>query len=279
MRFLDQKPRGPGEILDDAVGLYRRNAWPLMAAGGVLLFPAGVVLGFASMAFQIATAGATASASGFEGAASTLVASSFLFALLGLYSLVALFARGVLILGAARIYGGEPVEPRALIAAAWSKALPYLITEFLVSLAVGFGALFFLVPGAIFAVFFGLSGVVVMVEDKSLFDAMRRSFELVTSHWWRVAGLLLGISLLSTVLQSIVTVPGQLVGLVQFAQSPESLFATGSRAVSAGVQSLLAALAVVLVAPLAALAQTGLFIDLRVRREGEDLEAAVEALA
>lgn len=273
--FARDHPKRAPQIFDEAVGLYRREFRRLVSAGGIFLFPAGLVLALAQIAYQAAVMSLVGV--GTEGLGVALAVLTLLLAVTYLYSLVAIFARGVLTSAAAHLHRGEPVDVRAAIRQTWSRAPALVLTEMLVGFGVGVASLFFIVPGVVLGTLLALSGVAVIVEGRSLFDAMARSYELVRPHWWRVFGVLIAVGSMSLVLQSIVTTPGQLVWLVRIIRAdPEAMVPLGDIALLTGLQNVLAAIAVAIVAPLTALLSTGLFIDLRVRREGEDLIAALE---
>lgn len=273
--FAEDHPKRAPELFDEAVGLYRREFRRLVWAGGIFLFPAGLVLALAQIAYQVAVVGLLGA--GTEGLGLALAVVTLLLAVTSLYSLVALFARGVLISASARLHRREPVDVGGVIRETWSRAPALVLTEMLVGFGVGIASLLFIVPGVVLGTMLSLSGVAVIVEGRSLFDAMARSYELVRRHWWRVFGVLVAVGIMSLVLQSIVTTPGQLVWLIRILRSdPDSIVQLGDIAVLTGLQNVLAAIAVAIVAPLTALVSTGLFIDLRVRREGEDLIAALK---
>lgn len=273
--FAKDHPKRAPELFDEAVGLYRREFTRLVAAGGIFLFPAGLVLAFAQIAYQAAVVDLIGA--GTEGLGMALAVVTLLLAVTSLYSLVSIFARGVLVSASARLHRREPVDVRGVIRETWSRAPALVLTEMLVGFGVGVASVFLIVPGVVLGTLLALSGVAVIVEGRSLFDAMSRSYELVRRHWWRVFGVLLAVGIMSLVLQSIVTTPGQLVWLIRILRAdPEAIVPLADVALLTGLQNVLAAVAVAIVAPLTALVSTGLFIDLRVRREGEDLIAALE---
>lgn len=280
MRFDSDRPRSIPEILDDAVGLFRANAGLLVAAGGVVLFPAGLLLGLVQVGYQVAVAGALGG-DGVGGAelATVLVAISMLLAAVSVYALAAAFARAVLITAAARLHAGEKASVKELYGFVWKRAFAFLVTEFLVMTGAGIALLFLLIPGLVLAVLWSLAGVVVLVEGPSLFDAMSRSFQLVKNHFWRVAGLMVAAGVLAWVIQAIITAPAQGYLLWQILRTPEAILRPGGVTVYSGLQGILAAAAAVIVMPIAELVTVGIFVDLRVRREGEDIVAAIEALA
>jgi len=78
---------------------------------------------------------------------------------------------------------------------AWSLVLkrlvPLLVTSLLGGLAVGIGVLLCVLPGLILAFLFAFSAPIVMLENKSGVEALKRSKDLVKNHWLEV--LLVGL--------------------------------------------------------------------------------------
>ena len=147
-----------------------------------------------------------------------------------------------------------------------------LISEYLASTAItgksaGAGALF-LVLGTAFlvvAVYFMVTPQAVMVEGLKPVDALKRSFTLVKDSWWRVFGVALVVLLVLMGLGLVLTIP---FGVASGLAAPEETNAVGNAFV------FLAGMAVsVFVPPVASIATTLLYFDLRVRKEAYDTEA------
>lgn len=281
LSFAPERPRSVPETFDRAFGLYRLNARSLLTISGLVLFPAGLVVGLGQVAYQVILAGVAQSggASDPQGLTTLLLAVSFMLALTGVYALANMVARGALVAAALHLYSGRSMSAREAYRYLGSRAIGYLATDYLVGLAVGVGTLFFLVPGIVAGVLWSLAATAVLAEERSPFDAMGRSYALVRRHFWRVFGALSGMVLLVMALQSIVTTPAQLVNVAGLLRDPEAFFRPSTSILAVGLQGLLSAVAAVVVAPVSALIVAGIFVDLRLRWEGEDLAAAVDALA
>jgi competence protein ComGC len=68
----------------------------------------------------------------------------------------------------------------------WHKTISYLWISFLVGLITLGGALFFVVPGIIFFIWFSLAGFVLIAEDLRGMDALLKSREYVRGKWFSV---------------------------------------------------------------------------------------------
>jgi hypothetical protein len=142
--------------------------------------------------------------------------------------------------------------------------------------AVGIGFVLLVVPGvlatavgSIYLVRWIFVLVVSAVEDERYGDALSRSSELVAGHWWRVLGILL---LTSLVINTAELALGGAVGaLAAWAKVSQDSFDRLVAIASAPV--------LVLLLPLQASILTMLYYDQRVRKEGTDIAAALEAIA
>ena len=115
--------------------------------------------------------------------------------------------------------------------------------------------------GVYFAVRWSLSVAAMMAEDIGPINGMRRSWNLVSGMWWRSFGILV----VAFVLQFIISLAlGFLFGLIVGVALSGDL----GLAVSSVGSTLLSAL----VSPIATIAVVLLYFDLRVRKEGLDLD-------
>lgn len=113
-----------------------------------------------------------------------------------------------------------------------------------------------------------------VLEHKGPVAALHRSMELTTRHWFRVFAILmvatLIIQVMLSVLNALVTVPFTIVELFKGQLGLNPTEAAISSAVSVVVQ--------ILVASIASIVYTVLFVDLRNRREGTDIGERVRQL-
>jgi hypothetical protein len=107
----------------------------------------------------------------------------------------------------------------------------------------------------------------VVVDALSIRDAYRRSWNLVSGSWWRVFVIYLVLSIMVGVLTSIV---GGISGTI--------LVVSGGNTVAVFFSQLIAQIVGVLVQPFQLATLTLLFFDLRIRKEGFDLEQMVRTL-
>ena len=111
----------------------------------------------------------------------------------------------------------------------------------------------------------GVAVPAVVVEGRSPVAAIRRAFEIVQGSWLRVSGIALVILLVMVGLGLLVQIP---FALASYIAAPEGASALGSLFRFAG-----GLLVGIVTPPVAAIAFTLLYYDLRVRTEGYDLRA------
>ncbi len=138
------------------------------------------------------------------------------------------------------------------------KILPLLGVVLIAALVVGVLALTSvgIALGVWLVVRWSLLAQVVVLEDRTAFAALRRSAALTRRNWWRVATLLLFVTLMALVL-------GPFIGTLLLFISSASF----------NVINLIASLVYVVVLPFAAIATTYMYFDLRVEKE-LDVETA-----
>jgi hypothetical protein len=185
-----------------------------------------------------------------------------------------------------RIVLGEPIDTKAAIKTAFRNLPRLLATSFLVLLVISVVLAVAVVPAAItgqtvfllllfpvsiiaiwLSVKLILAGQAVILEGVGPIDAMRRSFKLVTGRWWPVLGILVASGLLVGIAQNI------LGGLFNVALKSlggnnaafEFIWSAISGTISAAVFT-----------PLSSAIAVFLYFDLRVRKEGFDLQRLSE---
>lgn len=272
MAELMLRPLGVGEIIDHSLAIYRRqfgalititlsaNAIPLllmvylMTSGGILQQP----LLYAGILLISVVLGALATA-----ATVFLVSETYL---------------------GNTISGGEAI----------SHATKYLwrliLLTMMVGLVVGLSVLIFLLPGLVTAspvlitlamipafivalvIFTGLiiSTPALVLEDASPTAALSRSWQLTRGFRWKMLGLLIVVGI-------IIAIPSLALGFLRgggMAMKPMGEFSTADIA-----WELAAQFASTLIYPLLYCALTVAYYDLRVRKEGFDLELLESTLA
>jgi hypothetical protein len=87
------------------------------------------------------------------------------------------------------------------------KILPLLGLIFLLIILVTVGMFLFVVPGIYLLFALSFSGVVLVIEDKGVFDSISRSFQVISGHWWSTFGLMFVVSLITTVVSYAFMIP------------------------------------------------------------------------
>jgi hypothetical protein len=153
------------------------------------------------------------------------------------------------------------------------------MASFLAGLLIMLGFLLCFVPGLLFAVWYVFVGQVVIVEGlKGDNSALRRSKELTSGYRWRVFGMFVLFLIIGTVL-------GVAIGLLQrvFPASEQVMTGAGPRLIpnfrNQAIQTVLGTLLNILVQTYSAICFTLLYFDLRIRKEGFDLELAARQQA
>ncbi len=273
--------RGLGALLEESFRLYRANFWQFVAIAAIpaaanvlanLFFATGesplALLGgifiLASIALSVIAAGAIAFGVArhyVRGEVDVVDCYSHAFQvgvfLIAQAIVVTVILGGLLIVGAVMFVIGAIV---GVFEGDSDGAVLALVV---------IGALMFLV-GIVVAVWLGVrwfsAAYAVVIEGKGPIAGLGRSWNLVTGSWWRVFGIGLVFAIIITVVIMVIAIPVGIVGAIAGA------IAAGEQ--GAGILGPIAgALATIVVTPFAYIGGTLLYFDLRVRKEGFDLDA------
>ncbi len=249
------RPLSVGEILDVSFTLYRRHFPPL---AGVALVCSGVPI-VLSMFIE---------ASGGMFANVPLVLVYYL-----VFAALSAIATAATVFIVSESYLGRPIDARSAL----RRAAPYigkiLFCSVLTALAVFVGFLFFVIPGIILITGLILAVPALVIESRlSSAAALSRSWELTRGSRWRMFGLLL-------ILVILLYIPIAAIGglLVTFMPGTGFLFSRPN-AILAVAAAALSGLVQVFIYPLFYCVLTVAYYDLRVRKEGFDLEVLASTL-
>lgn len=235
------RPRSATEIIDASFQLLRRHYTQLVAIAVVALLPYIIL---------VAVAG---------GGATNMANAGFLFIA---QLLCATVAEAAVIMAVSDAYVGESVDiHRALVATA-ARFPSIILAMILRTLAVLIGVVLFVFPGIYVALRTFSVPAVVMLEGKSAVNSMTRSWELAKGEVGKIFITLLLAWMIFFVLYILL---GMLVGILA-AQNPK-------------VSQLVVAMLMALVYPITGVVTTLLYYDIRVRREGFDLELLAREVA
>jgi hypothetical protein len=76
-----------------------------------------------------------------------------------------------------------------LFGSVWPRLISLLVMGIIISICVGIGLIFFIVPGVIVALMWIVAVPSMIVEDKGIFDSLGRSLELTKGNWMRILGV------------------------------------------------------------------------------------------
>jgi hypothetical protein len=237
-----QRPLDVGRALDAALAVYRRHFVAIVAAMAVAVVPLEL-LTLAPRPWGV-------------------VGNVLQLILLGGVT------PGVATLVVADVRAGA--DPTA--ASVWRRLAPMLaglvLSVTLALIVAGASIVLLVVPFLLLIVWFQLVGQVVVIERRTFFAAMGRSRDLVQGSYWRVLGYaILGGVITGLVSGALAAAPAAVAG--QFGLHVAATTAIGDA---------LAIVARVLVAPVQALLMALLYFDLRMRRDGSDIAALLDAL-
>ena len=264
------RPLGVGEILDVAIKIYRARFGVLVRAVAVVLGPVFALSAIIRISipnedtfFDATQPGTTPDIEGDQIWA--FVAGTVLIALLGF--IAAQLATGACFKAVSGAYLDEDPGWRESLHFARSKLGPLLWLSFLQVLLLVPAFLACLVPGLYLYVAWTVAAPVLLLEDVRGWSALKRSRALVKGRFWSVTGVVLLVFVLTAIVQAVFL--GLFAGIVSV---------TGNEVASAVADALGQTASSALITPLSAAVLTVLYFDLRVRKEGFDLELLAHRL-
>ncbi len=260
------RPLSAGDIVDEAIGLYRRNFRLFLSIGAVILVPAGVIQLILAL-----LAGETAM--------SVFTISSLLWWTL---SIVVSVISYIAVISAMAVAASERWLDRPMTVGESYRRISSRIGP-LVGLILVYGlvviGLSMTIIGIPFAIylFVGwlLSIQILLVEGTGIRTALSRSRELVSGHWWRVIGIVILLAIIQAIISAFFALPATIFGFGSLFSDPAS--ADVSPLVIA-LDSIGSTVGQIVVGPIAYCAYILLYYDLRVRKEGMDIELAARSL-
>ena len=264
VRPLPLRQMGIGELVDGAVKLYRRDWLALTGIAALVLIPLTFVQLWVSQTMVSSVDVFTTDAE-FQAMTTQLLVVTLVFAAVQLLIaqpfLVAAISRA-----AADAYLGERVTLAQTLRYALSRLLAILWVTVITLVVTIVGFILLIIPGIIAMIRLTLAPAVVVVEDVRGTKAISRSWSLTSGHFWRVFATLLLSGIISAVGAAIIQIPTEVIATMI---GPEGW----------PVSALGTALATALITPFSLLIVVLLYFDLRVRKEGYDIEVMAQELA
>jgi hypothetical protein len=263
------RPLSIGEILDVAIKIYLRNAWTLFRVVLVVVAPVQVVS-------ALIEASAGSNGSGITTTGDTTTVSSHDLALylsaFGAATILGVVANtvatGASFKAVADAYLAEQPTWRSSLRFAFARLHSILWITFLGGIATVVGLVFCIIPGVYLWIAFAVAVPVLLTEGVKGTRALGRSRALVGGRWLGTFGVVL----LGTVLAGVVSAAiGGLAGVANASTDANSV---------AGflVNSVSGTLGAMISTPFTAAFVSVLYFDLRVRKEGFDLQLLAERI-
>jgi hypothetical protein len=263
------RPLGVSEILDAGIKLYQRHWKPLMTCVVGIVLPIEILSALvvssidpSSLEFSFDTSSSSGDGPSGSEAGALLVVE-------GLTLLAVLFATAACFKAVADAWLG--VEPDARRSLGFGlRRLPRLVWLVIVT-ACGLGLAFvaLVIPFVWLSVAWSLAVPVMLFERVGAFKSLGRSFGLVRGRWWPILGTLIIAYLLTIVIGIFVSF---LPSLLATAIAPDNDLVNGIASVVGGTVSQMIS------TPYLAAVITLLYFDMRVRKEGFDLQLLAEGL-
>jgi uncharacterized membrane protein len=249
------RPLSVGEILDTSFSLYRRHFGALAT---VSLVCTGLPL--VLRLFVEASGGLFANL--------TLVLLYFLCLVV-----LSLVATGATVFIVSESYLGRPLTAREALVRATPHLVRILIASLLMGLVILLGFLLMVIPGVMLAVGLAVAIPAVVLEaGRSASGALSRSWELTRGSRWRIFGL--GLTLFVLLYIPVVAISGLVAVLV-----PRGAAAGFGASSTATIVALaIGGVVQLFIYPLFYCVLTVTYYDLRVRKEGFDLELLASSL-
>ncbi len=269
---LALRPRRVGEILDAAIKLYLGNARVLMSSAAVIVVPiqflAGVVMlsaysdgrdvstGFVSIGTTLTPAEAHARL----GASLINDATSWI---------GGAFVLAACVKALSDAYLGQSPTAGGSLRFGLRRVLPLLVLTVVYGIGQVLGFVVLIIPGIWLFGIWSVRVPALVIERAGPIKSLRRSYRLVKGRWWPVAGVLVVSSLMVFVLAGLIE--AALGAIALSSGNPSVLLAVT-------ISVLIAIVSGVLVQPFSASVVTVLYYDLRIRKEGYDLELLADQL-
>ncbi len=260
------RPLNVGELLDASFAAVRRNFAALVLCTLVAVVPVSIV----NTLVQAST-----SEHAFDFLADTTVRDDSV----GVYvaglivtNLLTLVAFSLATAACLRTVGGDVVGSRVgareSLGYAASRLGPLVLVSLLYLLSLLLGVLMCLIGIVWMFVLFALATPAVLFEDHRGVAAMRRSRDLIAGNWWRVFGVMLIMYLIVAVLT----------GILAAALTSLVLVNSDSEVLNAVILTAANIVSYALTLPLVAATITHVYFDLRVRKEGFDLQLLAQRI-
>jgi hypothetical protein len=252
---FELRPLSIGDILDRTFVLYRRY-FPLFL--GITAIPQVLLLAWNLARTLAVSAPALTVAFGAGNLALTFVG-------LILTLIAYLFAQGGSVLAVSELYLGRPTSIGTSLKRVWNDFGPLFGVIMLNGLVVGFGYLLLLIPGIYLTCRLLVCVPAALIENRGPRESLGRAFDLTRDNAGRAFVVVLLSVVLTYAATALFVIPFTIATLTA-AHDPNKL------RLYAALTQISTTVAGILVTPVALIATSIFYYDLRVRKEGFDLE-------
>ena len=259
------RPLSVGEILDGAftaIRRYPRTVLGLSASVAAIQQLLGFVVDVSTGGFASPTASRFSSLGTVSGIVTLLVNAVLAAVLVGMLTLV---------------IGDAVIARSAPLRTVWARLRPLmwrlLLASFLAAILPWLGLIALIVGGVLLWVALAFTTPALVLERLTVRQALRRSWRLAMSSFWRVLGIRLLAALLAGVLGAILAIPGTIIAVVSASNSIESGDATLGLGAEIAIR-LSSFVANAITLPFVAGVVALLYIDIRMRTEALDVTLA-----
>ena len=268
-RAPELRALGVGEILDVSIKVYLKHFLTFVKIAAFVVIPVGILNLLVVISTlpegTIAVDGQLRFPS--DAGIGEFLAGSVITAILG--AIAGLLATGATFKALAEAYLSHPPSAGESLRYAARRLHSLLWLTILFSLVVAIGTLLLIIPGIYLGVSLAVVIPALMLENLKGGKALRRSYGLVRGRWWPTFGVvILGWFLIPAIVGGIIGFAFQ-VALVATVDSPTAVV---------GLSTLGQVLSSVFTTALQAAVIVVLYFDLRVRKEGFDLQLLAERI-
>jgi hypothetical protein len=252
------RPLSTSELLDRTFHLYRNN---FLMFVGIAAIPQLAVL-----ALQIG------------GAALARQGHYLVFGVISFVAVLASYvaiqiSQAATVMAVSNLHLDNPVNVGSAYSLAKGSMMRVIGITFAVAIATGVALVFFIIPGIYVALMWSLAVPVTVLEGGGLGVSTTRSKELTKGNRGRIFVIYLLVGLLALVISLVIQLPLSLVTVTLGRGNPTGLVAMGH-----AMQAVGNFISTSLVGSLATIALTLVYYDLRVRKEGFDLQLMMSKL-
>ncbi len=283
--IIPLRPLGVGEILDGALSVVRQH-WKIMIGLAAAVVSVTALIQFVLQVTVLRDAGSpftfsSSFSTNFDSGASTqpVFRSGSGLGTLGFLGTTLLNWIAITVLSGifTVIVSQAVLGQRVTLTDAWARVRlqiwPLIGLSFMSGLFLVLGYILCLIPGIYLYVALAVSSPVLVLERGRVFASMGRSRRLIENNWWRSAGILILAYLITALVTFVIAIPFVIIGGGSlFLSASSDGLSSGSFVFLEACTTVATIIAGAITYPFAAAIRALLYVDLRMRKEGLDIE-------